>query len=50
MLGKIHLIQGDIQGAIEVYKAAVEYAPEHPDMLTTLGLLYMQVGSMCRLN
>ncbi|XP_045191416.2 Bardet-Biedl syndrome 4 protein-like isoform X2 [Mercenaria mercenaria] len=44
MLGKVYLINGDIQGAIEVYKGAVEFSPEHPDMLTTLGLLYMQVG------
>lgn len=44
MLGKIHLIQNDVPGAIEVYKAAVEFSPENPDMLTTLGLLYMQVG------
>ncbi|KAL4234073.1 Bardet-Biedl syndrome 4 protein [Mactra antiquata] len=44
MLGKIHLIANDIQGAIEVYKGAVEFSPENPDMLTTLGLLYMQIG------
>ncbi|XP_060577578.1 Bardet-Biedl syndrome 4 protein homolog isoform X2 [Ruditapes philippinarum] len=44
MLGKVYLINSDIQGAIEVYKGAVEFSPEHPDMLTTLGLLYMQVG------
>ncbi|KAH3798765.1 hypothetical protein DPMN_152368 [Dreissena polymorpha] len=44
MLGKIFLIKGDIAGAIEIYKQAVEFSPENPDMLTTLGLLYMQVG------
>lgn len=44
MLGKIHLMEGDIKQAIETYKAAVEHSPENPDLLTTLGLLYMQVG------
>ncbi|XP_076470019.1 BBSome complex member BBS4-like [Babylonia areolata] len=44
MLGKIHLMEGDIKQAIDIYRAAVEYSPENPDLLTTLGLLYMQVG------
>ncbi|WAR11557.1 BBS4-like protein [Mya arenaria] len=44
MLGKISLIKGDIPAAIEIYKQAVEFSPENPDMLTTLGLLYMQIG------
>ncbi|KAL8570486.1 Bardet-Biedl syndrome 4 protein [Nucella lapillus] len=44
MLGKIHLMEGNIKQAIEIYRAAVEYSPENPDLLTTLGLLYMQVG------
>ncbi|KAL5021550.1 hypothetical protein ScPMuIL_000705 [Solemya velum] len=44
MLGKVHLMQGQVAGAIDVYKQAVEFAPENPDMLTTLGLLYMQFG------
>ncbi|XP_076112838.1 BBSome complex member BBS4-like [Mytilus galloprovincialis] len=43
MLGKIYLMEGNINGAIDIYKQAVEYSPENPDMLTTLGLLYMQV-------
>nr|KAG5708037.1 hypothetical protein BaRGS_025175 [Batillaria attramentaria] len=48
MLGKIFLMEGDIKGAIEVYRAAVEYSPENPDLLTTLGLLYMQIGQFQR--
>ncbi|KAK3085477.1 hypothetical protein FSP39_004016 [Pinctada imbricata] len=44
MLGKINLMEGNIEAAIDIYKQAVEYSPENPDMLTTLGLLYMQVG------
>lgn len=48
MLGKICLMEGDIKGAIDVYRAAVEYSPENPDLLTTLGLLYMQIGQLQR--
>ncbi|KAL3860562.1 hypothetical protein ACJMK2_010675 [Sinanodonta woodiana] len=44
MLGKIHLMEGNISAATDIYKQAVEYSPENPELLTTLGLLYMQVG------
>uniref|UniRef100_A0A671PWA2 Bardet-Biedl syndrome 4 protein-like n=1 Tax=Sinocyclocheilus anshuiensis TaxID=1608454 RepID=A0A671PWA2_9TELE len=44
MLGKIHLLQGDTETAIDVYKSAVEFSPENTELLTTLGLLYMQVS------
>ncbi|XP_058854512.1 Bardet-Biedl syndrome 4 protein-like [Acipenser ruthenus] len=44
MLGKIYLLEGDTDGAIEVYKKAVEFSPENTDLLTTLGLLYLQLG------
>ncbi|XP_016110909.1 Bardet-Biedl syndrome 4 protein-like [Sinocyclocheilus grahami] len=44
MLGKIHLLQGDTEKAIDVYKSAVEFSPENTELLTTLGLLYMQVS------
>ncbi|XP_016877939.1 BBSome complex member BBS4 isoform X2 [Homo sapiens] len=50
MLGKIHLLEGDLDKAIEVYKKAVEFSPENTELLTTLGLLYLQAilaaGSM----
>ncbi|XP_054069689.1 Bardet-Biedl syndrome 4 protein isoform X3 [Rissa tridactyla] len=50
MLGKIHLLEGETDKAIEVYKKAVEFSPENTDLLTTLGLLYLQAtlaaGSM----
>ncbi|XP_015282921.1 PREDICTED: Bardet-Biedl syndrome 4 protein-like, partial [Gekko japonicus] len=42
MLGKIHLMEGNTEKAIEVYKKAVEFSPENTDLLTTLGLLYLQ--------
>ncbi|XP_043933670.1 Bardet-Biedl syndrome 4 protein isoform X3 [Protopterus annectens] len=44
MLGKIHLLVGETDKAIDVYKKAVEFSPENTDLLTTLGLLYLQVG------
>ncbi|XP_072321543.1 LOW QUALITY PROTEIN: BBSome complex member BBS4-like [Eucyclogobius newberryi] len=44
MLGKVHLQAGDTDKAIEVYKRAVECSQENTDLLTTLGLLYLQLG------
>jgi len=44
MLGKCHLLEGDLNGAIEVFKKAIEFSPENPDLLTTLGVLYLQTG------
>ncbi|XP_023408662.1 Bardet-Biedl syndrome 4 protein isoform X3 [Loxodonta africana] len=50
MLGKIHLLEGDLEKAIEIYKKAVEFSPENTELLTTLGLLYLEAilaaGSM----
>ncbi|XP_071610938.1 BBSome complex member BBS4 isoform X5 [Heliangelus exortis] len=54
MLGKIHLLEGETDKAIEVYKKAVEFSPENTDLLTTLGLLYLQAtlaaGSMMQVH
>lgn len=33
---------GDEKGAIEIYQEALEFSPENPDLLTTLGLLYLK--------
>ncbi|XP_004712076.1 Bardet-Biedl syndrome 4 protein isoform X1 [Echinops telfairi] len=44
MLGKIHLLEGDLDKAIEIYKEAVEFSPENTELLTSLGLLYLQLG------
>ncbi|NWH63050.1 BBS4 protein, partial [Geococcyx californianus] len=44
MLGKIHLLEGQMDKAIEIYKKAVEFSPENTDLLTTLGILYLQLG------
>ncbi|XP_067437133.1 Bardet-Biedl syndrome 4 protein isoform X1 [Thunnus thynnus] len=44
MLGKVHLLAGEVDKAIEVYKRAVEFSPENTELLTTLGLLFLQLG------
>ncbi|NXA33138.1 BBS4 protein, partial [Eudromia elegans] len=44
VLGKIHLLQGETDKALEVYKKAVEFSPENTELLTSLGLLYLQLG------
>uniref|UniRef100_A0A8C7ZSA7 BBSome complex member BBS4 n=1 Tax=Oryzias sinensis TaxID=183150 RepID=A0A8C7ZSA7_9TELE len=43
MLGKVHLVAGETDKAIEVFKRAVEFSPENTDHLSTLGLLYLQL-------
>uniref|UniRef100_A0A8C9VSW8 BBSome complex member BBS4 n=1 Tax=Scleropages formosus TaxID=113540 RepID=A0A8C9VSW8_SCLFO len=45
MLGKMYLLEGNTEKAINVYKSAVEFFPENTELLTTLGLLYMQLGT-----
>ncbi|XP_041638709.1 Bardet-Biedl syndrome 4 protein [Cheilinus undulatus] len=44
VLGKVHLLAGENDKAVEVYKKAVEFSPENTELLTTLGLLYLQLG------
>ncbi|XP_068171328.1 Bardet-Biedl syndrome 4 protein isoform X2 [Antennarius striatus] len=44
MLGKVHLLAGDTDKAVDVYKRAVEFSPENTELLTTLGLLFLQLG------
>ena len=45
VLGKVHLMTSDVQGAVEVYREAVKAFPESPSLNTTLGLLYIQTGN-----
>ncbi|XP_077375066.1 BBSome complex member BBS4 [Festucalex cinctus] len=44
MLGKVHLLAGETDKAIDVYKRAVEFSPENTELLTTLGLLFLSLG------
>ncbi|KAG8576285.1 hypothetical protein GDO81_009818 [Engystomops pustulosus] len=43
-LGKIHLMEGDTEGAIQTYLQALQLSPESTELLTTLGLVYLQNG------
>ncbi|XP_058012201.1 Bardet-Biedl syndrome 4 protein isoform X2 [Ahaetulla prasina] len=42
-LGRIHLMEGDRDAAVEIYKKAVEFSPENTELLTILGLLYLEL-------
>ena len=43
-LGKVFTLQEDYRGAIDVYLEALEFSPENPELLTTLGLIYLRLG------
>lgn len=43
-LGKVYTLQEDYRTAIEVYLEALEFSPESPELLTTVGLLYLRMG------
>mmetsp|Transcript_60156 Transcript_60156/g.97447 ORF Transcript_60156/g.97447 Transcript_60156/m.97447 type:complete len:412 (+) Transcript_60156:263-1498(+) len=47
-LGQIMTQEEDYKGAIEVYLEALEFSPENPEMLTTIGLLYLRMGENFR--
>ncbi|XP_067931942.1 Bardet-Biedl syndrome 4 protein-like isoform X2 [Watersipora subatra] len=42
MLGKCYMHEQDNRKAIEIFRQAVEFSPESPDLLTTLGMLYIE--------
>uniref|UniRef100_T1J508 Uncharacterized protein n=1 Tax=Strigamia maritima TaxID=126957 RepID=T1J508_STRMM len=44
-LGRIYLLENDILAAVELYKTAIENVSDSPELTTTLGLLYMQMGA-----
>ena len=44
-LGKVYVLQGKLQEAVDTYLEALEYSPESAELLTTVGLLYLQVGT-----
>ncbi|KAM4677604.1 BBSome complex member BBS4 [Discoglossus pictus] len=43
-LGKIYLLEGNTEAAIQTYIQALQLSPENTELLTTLGLLYLQNG------
>jgi len=38
------LLQEKYQEAIDIYLEALDYSPENPELLTTVGLLYLRLG------
>mmetsp|Transcript_23304 Transcript_23304/g.68672 ORF Transcript_23304/g.68672 Transcript_23304/m.68672 type:complete len:301 (-) Transcript_23304:271-1173(-) len=47
-LGKVYTLQEDFRTAVEVYLEALEFSPDNPEMLTTVGLLYLRLGENYR--
>lgn len=47
-LGKVHTLQENYKKAIDVYLEALEFSPENPEILTTVGLLYLRLGENYR--
>mmetsp|Transcript_10287 Transcript_10287/g.19430 ORF Transcript_10287/g.19430 Transcript_10287/m.19430 type:complete len:437 (+) Transcript_10287:32-1342(+) len=47
-LGKVHTLQENYKAAIEIYLEALEFSPENPEILTTVGLLYLRLGDNYR--
>jgi len=43
-LGKVYTLQEQYRTAIDVYIEALEFSPENPELLTTVGLLYLRLG------
>uniref|UniRef100_A0A7S0X8Q1 Bardet-Biedl syndrome 4 protein n=2 Tax=Mantoniella antarctica TaxID=81844 RepID=A0A7S0X8Q1_9CHLO len=47
-MGKVFTLQENYKQAIEVYLEALEFSPENPEVLTTIGLLYLRLGENYR--
>ena len=43
-LGKLYTLQEKYNDAIDTYVEALEFSPENPELLTTLGLLFLRIG------
>jgi len=43
-LGKVYTLQEQYRTAIDVYLEALDFSPENPELLTTVGLLYLRLG------
>jgi Bardet-Biedl syndrome 4 protein len=44
-LGRVYRLMGKDEEALNVYMDALEIAPESPELLTTIGLLYLKLGN-----
>ncbi|CAN0140860.1 unnamed protein product [Pylaiella littoralis] len=43
-MGKVYRLQDKLAEALGVYEEALEFSPESPELLTTVGLLHLQQG------
>mmetsp|Transcript_40200 Transcript_40200/g.52928 ORF Transcript_40200/g.52928 Transcript_40200/m.52928 type:complete len:430 (+) Transcript_40200:133-1422(+) len=43
-LGKVFQLQDNFRNALKVYQEAMEFSPENPELLTTIGLIYLRLG------
>ncbi|CAD7958041.1 unnamed protein product [Amoebophrya sp. A120] len=43
-LGKVFVLREEYKKAIDVYQEALEFSPENPEILTTMGILYLRMG------
>eukprot|EP00823_Brevimastigomonas_motovehiculus_P007131 TRINITY_DN6147_c0_g1_i1.p1 TRINITY_DN6147_c0_g1~~TRINITY_DN6147_c0_g1_i1.p1 ORF type:complete len:482 (-),score=97.88 TRINITY_DN6147_c0_g1_i1:103-1548(-) len=43
-LGKVYTLQENFKEAIDIYLQASEFSPQNPEILTTVGLLYLRMG------
>jgi Bardet-Biedl syndrome 4 protein len=47
-MGKVYALQEKYNEAVDVYLEALEFSPENPEVLTTIGLLYLRMGESFR--
>ena len=47
-MGKVFTLQERYQEAVDVYLEALEFSPDNPELLTTVGLLYLRMGENYR--
>ena len=43
-LGKVYQLAKNYQDALEIYADGLNTYPENPELLTTIGLLYIRLG------
>lgn len=44
-MGRVYRLLGKEEDALNVYMEALEICPENPELLTTVGLLFLKLGN-----
>ena len=47
-LARLQALQGKYQAALDVLFTALQFSPDSPEVLTTIGLLYLRMGDNMR--